>query len=254
MKLFDLVDYCIWLSAIVGIVFYRKVKPKSLRLLVIFICSIIFFETILPNYFTIDSKHYFQRLYTVVRPLEYTIVAYCFFDLLNRKKLKIKIILFSILLYFLYALFLFIAFYNDKYLGNNTSVIGYLLLIILMITYYKELLDSNEIINLKQSPLFILSIGILIFCCGNVIVSGFYLKVAQQSKENAQILYKFMNYGLLIIKSMTTIAAFYVAGKSCKISHEWCFSYQYCSHHCFFNNWLIYHFFYVLLPKKTAKK
>ena len=220
MKLFDFVNYSIWISALVGIYFYPKLEPKSLQLWVVFVVGVIFVEMVLPQLIFIDEKHYYQRLYTIIRPIEYLIIAYCYFDLSSSRELKIKLIKISTIVYFLYSFFQLVTSYNDKFLGNNTSIVSYTLFIILTVIYYQELLVSNEIIQLHKSPLFIYSIGIFIFCCGNVIVTGFYLKIAQQDKEIARTLYRFMNYGLLIIKSISLVIAFYVANKNYKLKHE----------------------------------
>ena len=220
MQLFDFVNYSIWLSALVGIYFYPKFEPKSLKLWVAFVVGVIFVEIVLPQLILIDEKHYYQRLYTIIRPIEYSIIAYSYFDLSNSKELKIKLIKISVIIYFLYSFFQLVTSYDDKLLGNNTSMVSYTLFIILIVIYYQELLVSNEIIYLHKSPLFIYSIGIFIFCCGNVIVSGFYVKIAQHDREISRALYKFMNYGLLIIRSITLIIAFYVGNTNHKLKHE----------------------------------
>ncbi len=220
MKLFNFVDYSIWLSAITGIYFFKKLEPRSLKILVAFVIIVISLESILPKIFEIDRKHYYQRLYTFTRPIEFLIIAYCYFDLRNWKSKESLFINIVIIGYFIYTITLFVIYYDDKYLGNNTSVVSYTLLIMLMLIYYKNLLSTNQIIVLSKSPLFIYSIGILIFSCGNVIVTGFYLKIAEQNKEVARTLYKFMNYGLLITKSITLIIAFFVASRNYKQKYE----------------------------------
>jgi len=70
----------------------------------------------------------------------------------------------------IYAVFtaVVIAFYVDfltKFLSIN-SVIGSILIVISIMIYFSELLQSDEILNLKKSIYFWISLGVLLFNIG----------------------------------------------------------------------------------------
>jgi len=93
---------------------------------------------------------------------------YLFFFLhLLQNSLKRKIVIFIIGIYAVFTAVV-IAFYVDflsKFLSIN-SVIGSILIVISIMIYFSELLQSDEILNLKKSIYFWISLGVLLFNIG----------------------------------------------------------------------------------------
>ncbi|GGK38235.1 hypothetical protein E2488_10325 [Gramella jeungdoensis] len=93
---------------------------------------------------------------------------YLFFFLhLLQNSLKRKILKFIIGIYAVFTAVV-ISFYVDflsKFLSIN-SVIGSILIVISIMIYFSELLQSDEILNLKKSIYFWISLGVLLFNIG----------------------------------------------------------------------------------------
>lgn len=90
-----------------------------------------------------------------------------FFLHLLQNSLKRKILKFIIIIYAVFTAVV-IAFYVDfitKFLSIN-SVIGSILIVISIMIYFSELLQSDEVLNIKKSIYFWISLGVLLFNIG----------------------------------------------------------------------------------------
>jgi hypothetical protein len=111
----------------------------------------------------------FQYLYIIYGPVEYFFIAsvyyYQFKNKLIRKAIPISIIIYAISS-IIYGLIL--KYETHYYIFNLRGA----LIISLLLIYFNELYKRNEIIDLKNEPIFWISIGNLFFWSGTFFIMG----------------------------------------------------------------------------------
>ena len=205
-----------WISLGIGVYFYKKIGDNSLKLLILFqvLVSIadIFLIYILPK----EKGAFVKIIYCTLKPLEYNLYVYMFKKNISINKLKYYYLLFTPIIMYCLAIYTLIFLLPMKSAATNVILIEGIFTIILVLLYFKEMLDSKEIIDLTKTPLFLIAIGLLIFFSGNIIATGFYHQLKLNSPELAKPLYKLMNHLLGIFQSIMFGFAYYVASKYTK--------------------------------------
>ena len=216
MTLFDFVTYSIWISVGIGLLFFSRIKTNSIKLLICFqvigILSDIFLIYILPK----EKGNFIKTFYCILKPFEYTVYAIVLNSNIAKKGLKYYYLLASITVIFIFSIFTLLFRINTKSAANNIILLEGVLVIIIVLLYFKDILKSKEIIFLSKTPQFIIAVGILLFFTGNIIATGFYHQLKIQSPDLAKSLYKLMNHSLGIFQSIMFGYAYFVDSKTLK--------------------------------------
>lgn len=214
MTLFDFVTYSIWISVGIGIFCFSRIKTNSIKLLIAFqvigILSDIFLIYILPK----EKGNFVRTFYCILKPIEYTIYVIVFNSNTLKKGVKYYYLLVSIITIFSLSIFTLLFRITTKSAATNIILLEGVLVIIVILLYFKDILASKEIIFLSESPRFIIAVGILLFFTGNIIATGFYHQLKIQSPDLAKSLYKLMNHSLGIFQSTTFGYAYFLDSKT----------------------------------------
>lgn len=217
MRLFDLVTYSLWLSVGIGIFFFNKLDSKPIKLLVIFQAVAVSFDIFLIYILLKDKAIYVKAVYSTLKPFEYTVYVYLFNSGNIKKGIRYWYLIFSILIIFGFSIYTLLFLLINKSAATNLIILEGILIIILVMLYFKDILNSKEIIYLSNDPLFLIGVGLLLFFSGNIIATGFYHQLKSQSPDFAKTLYRLMNHLLGIFQSIMFSYAYY---KSYKLNRK----------------------------------
>ena len=174
MKYFYLIYPLLYLTTlIVGVSKYSKIKNSlNLKLFLIFIGYSFLTEisaVILGVFLGINTFPIYNTWILVNQ-----FFFFFFFINLLQNSFKKYIVKFIIGLYALFTL-ITISFYinfSGSYLSMN-DIIGSILIVIVILMYFSELLQSDKILNLNKSIYFWISLGVLLFNIGFIPVNIF---------------------------------------------------------------------------------
>ena len=167
MKYFFLIYPLLYLTILsIGILNYSKIRNSFyLKLFLIFIGYSLLTEIlgyVVGAIFNTINYHIYNT-WSIVNHFFYLF----FFLALLKGTLKRNIIKFSIVIYTVIT-FVDIAFFSDffnQFLATN-DIVGSFLIVIVVIMYFLELLQSDAILNLTKSMFFWISLGVLLFNIG----------------------------------------------------------------------------------------
>lgn len=218
MKLFDLETYSIWINLSIGIFCFNKLNLIELRYLIIFQIISAIAEAILIYVLPMKDGIYVRYVYCFIKPFEYTVFVFLFNNNILKTSRKHYYLILSIIILFIYAFYNLLFKINTKSAANNVIIMEGAFMIILVLLYFKTILQSKEVIILSKQPLFWIATGLLFFYTGNIIATGFYHRLCEYSPELAKSLYT-LNFILGILLSILTSFAYIIASKNNK-KHE----------------------------------
>lgn len=213
MKLFDFVTYSIWINIAIGIFCFSNLKSLGLRYLLIFQIISAFAEAMLIYVLPMEDGIYVRYVYCFLKPFEYSVLVYLFNENIKERSRQHDYLLLSILVLFVYAFYNLLFKINTKSAANNVSIMEGCFVLILVLLYFKDALQSKEIVILSIKPLFWIATGLLFFYAGNIIATGFYHRLREYSPELAKSLYT-LNFILGILLSVLTSFAYVVADRN----------------------------------------
>lgn len=111
----------------------------------------------------------FQPVFILYGPVEYAFIATLYRQVIDNRLVK-KIILLAIPGY---ALVCFVYYFQLKYLTHYYIFnLRGCLIISVVLYYFQELYNRNQIVDLKNEPMFFVSIGNLLFWSGTFFIMG----------------------------------------------------------------------------------
>jgi hypothetical protein len=204
-KYFFICNYL--LIILVGIVYFNKIKQSlPLRLFLIFLGYSLITE-ILGTYFGFFAKINNAVIYNTWNLINYLFYSFFFF-LIIKNRFKRRIITLLAVLFFGFALvntLFFQNFLNEVFINN--AILGHLLLAVIVILYFTELLNSDQIMRLQKSMFFWISLGVLLYSL--VFLPVFIIGEFISYKG----IYRYVTFGLNIVMAGCFITGFIVSKK-----------------------------------------
>ncbi|QHI35266.1 hypothetical protein IMCC3317_06120 [Kordia antarctica] len=161
----DITLYIEITAAIIGSIYFYKYKNSYLRYFLIFLWYVVVNELIgkyIADVLTHDNLIY----YNVYLFINFLFLFSVYWHFLNRKKYKKIVIYFSLT----YAIFFILnGIFIENYYSNLVSIpfiIGSCFLIITIIFYFVEILNSERVLFMTRYLLFWISVGVLLFNIG----------------------------------------------------------------------------------------
>jgi hypothetical protein len=147
-------------------------------------------------------------LFHFFTPVEYILLATLYYQSLKGRRIK-KLVLLSIPLFIAYSVFSSVAI--QKFSSNNSStiIIESILMILWSLLFLREVLLYQEVMNLTQFAMFWITVGILFYFTGNLVIEGMLDYMIRHSMELARRIYRFsylFSYLLFILFSVGGLA------------------------------------------------
>jgi len=204
----DLALYSEYLSAIVAIVFFYKYKNTRLRYFTLILVYIAL-NDLYGGYLRDSGFEYNYIIYNI-----YNVISFSFYFLLYRKHLKTKRYQKVVLLFLLtYLLSFMINGFFQNYITQLQTIpyiIASIFLVISIIFYFIEILNSEKVLKVNKNLLFWISIGLFLFNIGiipfRIIVNSF----SNSTAINYLFLIKFI---LVIVMNLCFMIGFIWSNK-----------------------------------------
>jgi hypothetical protein len=161
-----------FIAAVMGLIFWKKVKDNFWKWLVIFLALVFCFELfakyglhLLPRF----KKHYYAFL---VIPFQFIFLYWLYF--FNNKKNKWLYILFTVA-YLIVLLFSSLKISNNDWIIQSLSyTTGNLFLAIIALMEFNRQIKTDSILQFKQNMMFYVNTGVIVFYIGTLPFFAFY--------------------------------------------------------------------------------
>lgn len=193
-------------TGIVAFLNYRKLKGSFWQYLPFFLLVIFLMECV--GYFYTEIKDYKSNIILykyVVTPFTFYFYVYIFKNLLSKKAQPFLVIGGLVFLLSLWAESTLLTSYHTYFASLSLSISNLFILICVLI-YYTELVNSDELIEFHRSFSFWFSTGILIFYLGCLPYFGLYNMLAEKHFKTIFIPYTWvfvaLNYCMYLLFSI----------------------------------------------------
>jgi len=151
--------------AIIASFVYNKYKNTFLKYFLIILWFIVFIDLVARFFYLTRGYNYI--IYNV-----YHLINFCFLLILYRTAVKKKIhkkwILFFLVVYiFSFFINLFIQNYTTQ-IQTTPFIIGAITIIVSIVFYFSEVLNTNQVLHISKSLLFWISTGLLLYFVGKI--------------------------------------------------------------------------------------
>lgn len=150
----------LFITAILATIFYRKYKHNFLKYFLPLIWYNVANEFIAPLY-SIHISYNNLILFNIYRIVEFTFYFLMYQNLVENKRNKMTIRIFMIIYYISVVVNCFLQDFRSDYFARSFFV-GASLIIVSIIIYFSEILNSERIINLNRMLAFWLSIAVFL--------------------------------------------------------------------------------------------
>lgn len=153
------------ITAIVGSIYFYKYKKTFVKYFLIVIWYVAIND--LLGFFLKNNEYQVEILYNIYYLIVFNYLMFLFRNYVTNDKHK-KAILFFMLLY---TISFFVNGFFQNYLEEFSRapyIIGASLVVISIIIYYIDILNSEKVLYVNKNLLFWISTGVLIYYCGNI--------------------------------------------------------------------------------------
>ncbi|WP_024772282.1 hypothetical protein [Aquimarina macrocephali] len=204
----DIALYSEYISAIVAILFFFKYKNTQLKYFA-FILIYVALNELLGGYLRDSGISYNYIIYNI-----YNIITFSYFFLLYRNHLKKKLYKKTVMAFFvIYLLAVLINGFYQNYL-NQAQTTPYILasvfLIVSIIFYFIEILNSQKVLYVNKNLLFWISIGLFLYYIGIIPFRIITNSFASADSHNYLFLIKFI---LVVVMNSCFIIGFIWSNK-----------------------------------------
>lgn len=159
--------YPLLAGIIIGLYFYKFLRPKWLRIFTWFLLFTLFvqiFSIFYVNHFH-KSNHFIFNIYIFI---QFSFYFYIFYQSFDKKNIKFSLFLMDLafILYFLYNIILGPGFFI---FSSASNTLGSICIIFCCLNYFYSLFQSELNLNFFRIPMFWISTGFLFYFVGNFI-------------------------------------------------------------------------------------
>jgi hypothetical protein len=191
------------------ICFLKKINTKCLKAFFVYTILLAFFSTAalcVLNY--VHSKTSYLFLVRIYFAVEYAIFIF-FFSLLLSNKIFKKIILLSIIPFWIYCIYNFFVSKPDTF-NNYPALIEFSVFILVIIYYFYEKMRVVSSVPLLKSISFWLCVGLFIYFTGNL----FFLLFVTSATDKELLKQMFLIYSLVTITKNIILSSAWFANES----------------------------------------
>ncbi|RZJ50086.1 MAG: hypothetical protein EOO19_04010 [Chryseobacterium sp.] len=178
------------IAALASILYYKKIRETHYRYFSFFLITIFSCE-LLGKYggeYISFSKNIFYNYFVI--PLEFIFLYWLYaYKSLNQKKMFWLFLVLFALSYVVTEVF----FFTDKQIFSFNYTFGSLLLMILVIMEYYKQVNSDNILNFAKNRMFYINLGVTLFYIGTLPFWAFYFQLF----EYPEIWNLYFNYFLI---------------------------------------------------------
>lgn len=204
-KYFFIINYSIII--IFGVYYFYKIKESLLLKLFLVFLVYSFFTEVAGTLFSFELKINTAVIYNSWNLVNVLFYSYFFYSLL-KNQFKRKLICWFTGLFLLFFVIngLFFNSYT-VFVYTDLFVFGKILLILYVLMYFSEILNSDSIFNIKESMFFWIGLGVFLYAIGFIPV---YIITKLIGFEG---LFRYISFTLNILISLCFITGFIISKK-----------------------------------------
>jgi len=146
-------------------------------------------------------------LFHISTPIEYVLICLIYMNAISGAWLK-KFVYWSMPVYVLLCI-IFSSFIEKPDTNNSsTGVIESVLLVLISLLFLRETLVLQQVEDLKRYPMFWISVGVLAYYLGTLLIEGLYNYLVSRSIELATKVYKIEHVFKYLLFVLFIVAAF----------------------------------------------
>ncbi len=161
------------LAMIIGFICWKYLKPAYWKLCPIFLLIIVINEIIGNLLRYVDVQANMEWYSFIVIPLEFLFYYFLFFNFFKQWNLKVMCITFFTIYVVVWVMENMHLTRNDYWFDSISYTVGVLLILILVFTYFIQLLNSPQILQVTKEPMFLISSWFLLSYLGGFSFYGF---------------------------------------------------------------------------------
>jgi hypothetical protein len=204
--LFNLLLFSETIAALVGIVYFKKLKNSYWKWFVFYLVFIAV-ESVILKFFVFDIVVFLYDFLIV--PIEF----FFFYWLYAIKSLQNKKMFWTCVLLFLVTYIQHFFYKNQlKTINEITYIVGCMLLFVLVLFEFIKQIKSDDILLFKQNKMFYINVGVVLLYIGSLPLFAFKMYLYEFKKE-IYICYAYYFYSSNILMYLLFAASF-IWGKS----------------------------------------
>jgi hypothetical protein len=166
------------LAVIAGFITWRKWSNSYLKWFVIYLLIIFIFEVLYWIFFFYNKGTISLLLHEIIIPFEMIFINWLFYKIFNTRNKKLIL---SGIVFYVLALLLEKTILNNftYYFQSLSYTVGNLFILIYIILFFVELVNSDKILTFKKLTEFWIVCGLLVFYLGTFPFYGLYNELAK---------------------------------------------------------------------------
>lgn len=167
------------MAAIIGVIYFYKYKNTALKYFLLLLWYVTI-NDIIGMYLREKVTHYNAIIYNIYYVVNFTYLLLLYRAYLSNKKSKVVVLTFTLIYLFSFIVNGFFENYLIEF-QRFPYIIAALFLIITVILYFSEVLNSEKVLHAKKNLLFWISVGLLLYYVGNIpfrIIRNYYQDLA----------------------------------------------------------------------------
>ena len=187
---------------------FNKIKTKYLKVFFVYAIILAFFSTAIL--FILNYEHSRPAYLFILRihiAIEYAILVYYFSILIQNNLIK-KVILFSVIPFWVYSIINFFVSEHDTF-NNYPALIEFSVFILILLFYFYEKMNIVSSIPLFKSISFWLNVGLFIYFTGNL----FFLLFITSTNDKNILNQMFLIYSCVTITKNIILASAWFANE-----------------------------------------
>lgn len=204
----NIVSIALYVCGVAGLVCYSRMSPTYLRAFAWWVWVYALGDIALYLFFKqVPNGLLVPMVYCTLDPFGF--LAYAYVLLLRPRPAPwlVRITLSIFVGFFIFAVYQ-LAFVLENQTSANTSfLLRSVLVLVVVLSYFWELIRSEQVIILSREPLFWIATPSLFYFAGNIIATGFFHQLYAHSSKLADALY-LLNYILELVMYLLFTLAF----------------------------------------------
>jgi hypothetical protein len=188
MQYLKIADYIIFLGVLAGLILYRRLHSRGIKILVWLLVATLFVEIATP-FKLVSAGANNQVMYTIFTPVECSFYALIYYVSLQRKASR-TFVLACWLVAVCFMVFNLLYIQGTAQFNSYAFIASCIAITLFAFTYLLQQYSAAADVKFYKQPLFLVSIGVLLFYPPGIVSLGLITDIYAWDKQLAINIYK----------------------------------------------------------------
>lgn len=209
------------LSLVALLSFIPDLSKKQGYVQLTFVYLLILLLTFLASIYSANMAKLKNNLFIfhIATPLEFTVLALLYRKMICNKRVK-KVISFFIPLFLVFSFFSAVFLQPLTSNNSNTIILASVIIILLVLFFLRETLLLQQVTFLHRFPMFWISVGLLFYYTGGLIIEGMLNYMISHSMDLARRVFMIGYVFKYLLFILFIIAAFFIRSSNDSLKKE----------------------------------